>query len=148
MKKLLGSFISVVVGWTAGVIWFSAWLAIVLFSSTYPNVKDSLLWLGVCAGFMWLFIIPSWLFVLVPFYFFVPRDSLWWKWPTGTFLGAMAGCLIMMGYTIFRQWDVLAAPLTVLIGGPFEILPAALIGGVSFLTASLTANRFNLRRDI
>lgn len=144
MKKILGSFVSVVVGWAAGVVWFSAWSAIEFISSpyAYASFKEALGWLGIIAAFMWLFLIPSWLLVLLPFYLLVPRNSRWWNWPICTFLGAVAGGLIMLGYIIYRQIDVLTVPLISFPNGVFGVIPAALIGGVSFLTASLTSKKF------
>ena len=89
---------------------------------------------------MWPFIIPTWLIVLIPLYLFVPRSSVLWRWPVCTACGALAGALMMLWYhggvpgfgeLTTDAWSLVA--------------DAALVGGITCLTAALTRDRFHRR---
>jgi hypothetical protein len=138
-KQILGSFVAVVAGWAAALIVIEVATAIELLQEPHYIVPAAL-YVGpiVMTGFAWIYLIgPVWLFVLIPLYLFVPPFSRLWHWPLCTTCGAVAGLLIIgifyggipgFGGLDTSTWEFYGL--------------AALVGGVTCLTATLTRHRF------
>ncbi len=137
-KQLVGTLVAVLAGWV---------VTLVALESTYfvdairqRHALDVGLVFGstiATSWFMAYFIIPVWLFVLIPLYLFVPSSSSLWHWPICTACGATAGFLIMTGvflaYPGDGSWSY----------GAWEFCGiAALVGGATCLTGSLTRHVF------
>jgi uncharacterized BrkB/YihY/UPF0761 family membrane protein len=137
-KQLLGTLVAVLVGWA---------VTLVLLESTYlidafrqRHALDVGLVFGstiATSWFMAYFIIPVWLFALIPLYLFVPSSSPLWHWPICTACGAAAGFLIMTGvflaYARDGSWSY----------GAWQFCGiAALVGGATCLTGSITRRVF------
>ena len=58
------------------------------------NAKSASSNFVVLSWFMWIFIFPVWIAILIPLYIFVPRSWLVWRWPVCTALSALAGVII------------------------------------------------------
>jgi hypothetical protein len=137
-KQLLGTLVAVLAGWV---------VTLVILGSTYfidairqRHALDAGLVFGstiATSWFMAYFIIPVWLFVLIPLYLFVPSSSPLWRWPICTACGATAGFLIMTGVFLAvpggGSWS----------SGAWEFCGiAALVGGAICLVGSLTRRVF------
>jgi len=137
-KHLLGTLVAVLAGWV---------VTLVLLESTYfidairqRHALDVGLVFGstiATSWFMAFFIIPVWLFVLIPLYLFVPLSSPLWHWPICMACGAAAGFFIMAGvflaYPGDGSWSY----------GAWQFCGiAALLGGAICLIGSLTRHVF------
>ena len=138
LRQLLGTAFAVVSGWL---------LALTFIESTYligAIRQRHALDVGVLLGstvlsswFMAYFIIPVWLFILIPLYLFVPLSSPLWRWPICVLCGAAAGFLIMAGAFLVvpgsGSWS----------SGAWEMCGiAAFVGGAICLVGSLTRRVF------
>ena len=132
-RRALGAAVAVVIGWASGLA------ALVAIAQAFhpPSPWSTRLTEVVIAGAaMWLFILPVWLLVFLPLYCLLPRRSPLWRWPIATFLGCVAGAVVIYAYA------ALTTP-----AAQVGLLPAiaAIVGGVTSLTASLTEGRFDGR---
>jgi hypothetical protein len=137
-KQLFGTLVAVLVGWLVT-------LTFLEFSYFLDALRERRpLDVGLVVGstiatswFMTYFVIPVWLFVLIPLYLFVPLSSPLWHWPICMVCGAAAGFLIMAGvflaYPGDGSWSY----------GAWEFCGvAALLGAATCLTGSLTRHVF------
>ena len=138
LRQLLGTVVAVLSGWL---------LALVFIESTYfvdairqRHELDVGLLFGstvLSSWFMAYFIIPVWLIVLIPLYFFVPVSSRLWRCPICVLCGALAGFLIMAGAFLVvpggGSWSSGAWAMCGI---------AAFVGGAICLVGSLTRRVF------
>jgi hypothetical protein len=87
------------------------------------------------SGFMAAFIIPVWLVVLVPLYVLIPADSILWRWPLCTALGAIGGLVALVVGTWLLTRDFFVEEWS------FYVM-AAIVGSVTCLIGSLTKHWF------
>src|ERR1700736_5645173 len=96
VRQLFGTFVAVLSGWIAGIL-FGVPLA--LFDLVRDPARASpweLLGLPYLFGFgAPIFIVPVWVFALIPLYFLVPRSSPLWRPMVCASVGAAAGICIM-----------------------------------------------------
>jgi hypothetical protein len=91
---------------------------------------------GVCLFMIGIFVLPIWLFVLLPLYVLLPRSSRLWHPALCTVCGAITGAAILSAYF------ALAA------GGAFDLLYIFLpigvvVGGVTCFVGAATARYFH-----
>ena len=133
---LLGSFFAAFCGWLAGILLALSWGAVVVMNQ--PAKPDLLSFIAlpwiVAIGSAY-FVLPVWLLLLAPLYFLIPRSWLVWRWPICTFIGILAGIVII---GVFLSFPDTNPPLEFL---PWYIL-AAVIAGTTCFIGSLTHERF------
>ncbi|HVF72940.1 MAG TPA: hypothetical protein VM940_15160 [Chthoniobacterales bacterium] len=138
-KQVLGTSVAVVAGWLVALLYVEVSGIIQLLQQPHYIVPEALLIGPIMAGvFMGYFIIPVWIFVLIPLYLFIPSSNSLWRWPICTACGALAGITIIAftlgdfppgpGKSFSAAWD-------------FYIM-AAIVGSVSCLVAACTRDRF------
>jgi hypothetical protein len=134
MRKLEGSIISAVTGWSAGqaiAVSFFIWKGF-----HYPLSRERGEWLFMLffAAISAIFVFPVWAVVFLPLYLFIPAHSILWRWPVCTACGILAGPVLIWG------WHCVFEPQA---SGAFPFLfLASVIGGVTCFTASTTRPRF------
>ena len=136
LKKFFGSFVAVLCGWGAGILFALLWAAVGLVLHPGQIPVAALIaapWIVALGSVS--FILPVWLLLLVPLYFFIPRSSPLWRLPVCTVLGALAGVCIV---AIFLSRPDVNPPESIL---SWYIL-AAVIGGVTCFVGSTTRDRF------
>src|SRR5436190_11004840 len=136
-KQLAGAAVAVIVGWLAALIFIELVTAFQLLQEPHYIVPEALFVTPIEFGlYMSLFIVPVWLLVLVPLYLFVPVGSMLWRWPVCTLCGGVAGVLVMAlwirglpgaGGVASEAW--------------YLYIMAAIVGGVTCMTAALTKHR-------
>jgi len=90
-------------------------------------------------GIATAFSFSTWLFVVLPFYLFVSPHSILWSWPFCTACGALSCAAIVV------SWGAIFHPHAS--DRFFFWFIAAIIGGATCLTASLTRRRFLYQRN-
>jgi hypothetical protein len=131
-RRVNGSLMSVTAGWS--VVWL--WLA---YSALRPHRMRG-------AGDWWafplivlivssVFVFGTWATIFLPLYLFVPRRSVFWRWPVCTACGAAVGAAIMFACCRLTSPQALDSWI-------YEIV-AALVGGVTCLVASLSARHYD-----
>ena|SRR5438552_15605177 len=142
IRQLFGTFVAALSGWLAGIL-FGVPLAVFDLVRDPSHVSPwELLGLPYLFGFgAPVFIMPVWIFALIPLYFFVPRSSpLWRPLICGT-IGAAAGIVIMAVW--FAQPNV---------NPPDEkwswYVEAAVIAGVTCYTGASMRDRFKPVRHV
>ena len=130
LRPLLGTFIAVLAGWFAGLLG----VAIIYWAGIGGAQREAALGGILVTGFyMWFFIIPVWVVMLIPLYLFVRPSSPLWRPYVCTSFGTVAGLAIAAILTgadmAVEMWS-------------FYIL-AAIVGGVTCLTGVLTRPRFH-----
>ena len=135
-RRICGSALSALIGWfTLNLIIFVyAFFTRAVPRSSHPTPTEWLDGPFFVALFSAFFVFPTWLFVLLPLYLFVPLRSFVWRWPICTLCGALAGALIML---MFYRLSSQETARTVI------VLLAALTGGVSCLFGALTVEHFH-----
>src|SRR4051812_6138722 len=96
-NQFLGTVVAVLGGWLAPLLFYGC-IRLLGLSPENQQPLDLRTLIGstiVTSFFMAWFIIPVWLFVLIPLYFFVPLSSPLWRWPVCTACGAIGGFLVM-----------------------------------------------------
>ena len=137
MRSLLGTFLAVFSGWLAAVLFVALATAVLMVAGRTPVEPMAFVFGPVTFGiYMWVFILPVWLLVLLPLYFFIPPSSALWRWPVCTACGGVAGLLIV---AIIFPFPRLNADLSLWM--PYAL--SAIVGGVTCLTGSLTRHRFH-----
>ena len=139
MRSLLGTFVAVFSGWLAAVLFVALATAVLMAADRTPFEPMAFVFGPLTFGlYMWVFILPVWLVVLLPLYFFVPRSSSLWRWPICTACGCAAGLLIVgVVFPLPRLNSDLSLWMPYALG--------AIVGGVACLTGSLTCHRFQAR---
>ena len=131
MAYAKGSFFSVCVGW----------LPVMLFAFPVAIFSEAGFIIAAYLALVYALInLVVWLLIFWPLYCYVPRRSALWRWPICTVCGLGGGTLIALfifGCSDFK--DVFEHLPTVL---PFCLLLGGIVGAVTCLTASLTANYF------
>lgn len=120
-RKVLGSFLSTCAGCIAGSL-----TAFVLIDGwREPGV------FLLCVIITGAVLLPVWLLLVLPVYFFVPRRSVFWRPLVATSVGAYGGPLVM-AILFWRDWS------------PFwPLFPAAVVvGAVTCYYAAATADHF------
>jgi hypothetical protein len=137
-RQLVGTVVAVLVGWLVALIFMESTYFVDALRQRHP--MDVGLVFGSTIAMSWFmayFIIPVWLFILIPLYLFVPPSSTLWHWPICTVCGAAAGFVIMVGFFIAAPSDGSWSY------GAWEFCGiAALIGSAICLTGSLTRRIF------
>src|SRR6266567_5993218 len=134
-RQILGSFIAALSGWVAGTacsgLLFAAYGA---YESRHFSSDTLVAASWLFAFYIAFFIVPVWLFVLVPLYIFVPSSSRLWRWSMCTALGAAAGVFII------------AVPFAVAGGSEPSMwlyyMLAAIVGGVTCFTGARISGYF------
>ena len=141
VRQLFGTFVAVLSGWIAGIL-FGVPLAL------FDLIRDpahaspwELLGLPYLFGFgAPVFIVPIWLFALIPLYLLVPRSSPLWRPAVCASVGAVVGICIM------AWW--FAQPNT---NPPDEkwswYVESAVIAGVTCYTGAAMRDRFKRVRQ-
>jgi uncharacterized BrkB/YihY/UPF0761 family membrane protein len=136
VRQFFGTFVAVLSGWIAGIL-FGVPLAL------FDLVRDpahASPWELVALPYLFgvgapIFIVPVWVFALIPLYFLVPRSSPLWRPAICASVGAAAGICIM-------AWSF-AQPNT---NPPEEkwswYVEAAVIAGVTCYTGAAMRDRF------
>ena len=136
-RALAGTALAVVSGWAAAVV-FVALEGFVTFPAAHRN-EDTVvaaLWKTPIAFgiFIWFFILPVWVLVLVPLYLLVPSTSVLWRRSVCTALGALAASAIMLALHVFGWFD--RDELW------FFCATAAIVGAATCFVGSVTRDRF------
>ncbi len=141
--RLLGSFMSVFVGWATCVLgWGLVLLITNFFQGSGPvsvAIHQILIFCLYVAGICGIYVLLAWALVFVWVYMFTPRHSCLWKpWlcvPLGTLAGA--ALLILLGI-------ISGEPLPRLLssGSWMFLISGAVTGGATCLYASLTVHRY------
>lgn len=124
LRKLLGSFLSVLCGWVAGAIV----LAGVWSVNSLRSPWDYWIPVVLVSG---MFDLAVWALIFWPLYVFIPRRSLLWSPPVCGTCGAAAGAAIQVGILGFQAGTL-----------PF-VAAAAATGGATGLFAAMTAGWFH-----
>jgi hypothetical protein len=137
-KQIFGTFVSVLTGWLAALLFLEVMTVIELLKQPHYIVPDALYVGPMIMGiYMAFFIIPVWLVVLIPLYLFVPSSSPLWRWPVCMSCGVAVALLIMgiffhgipgVGGLSAESWSL--------------FVMAAIVGGVACLIGALTKHRF------
>lgn len=137
-KQILGAAVAALAGWFAAILFYEVVAIVELLQQPHYIAPGGLVVGAIVATWvMGYFIIPIWLLVLIPLYLFIPSSSPLWRWPLCAACGSGAG-LLVIGYFIRGVPGV---------GGVsseawLEYTMAAIAGGVTCLTGSLTKRRF------
>ena len=146
-RRILGSFLSAFVGWTAVSTYYAVLTVIssvrfvshVSPSSAGSVWQQSLGYFAIFAVVSAIFIFGTWSLALLPLYILVPLHSILWRWPVCTICGFTAGAAIIL--VIGRMSSSPQAHVW-----PYVLL-AGIVGGVTCLFGSLTRHRFHYHRN-
>ena len=137
-KQIVGSVVAVLSGWLAAMIALEVTTIIELLHQPHYIVPGALLVapIEVSMVMSW-FVIPVWLFVLIPLYVFLPSSSVLWRVPVCSACGVVAG-LLVVGFWLggIPGTHGFAAE------GWWLYIFAAIVGGVTCLVGALTRERF------
>jgi len=136
LTHLFGTFVAVIGGWLAGIAFSFVWAAfdIAIHPQQVPVAAlIAVPWIVALGSLS--FILPTWLFLLIPLYLFVPPSWPLWRWPICTALGVLSGICIV-GYFLSRP--NVNPPVSIF---SWYIL-ASVIGGVTCFVGSITRKRF------
>jgi hypothetical protein len=136
-RRILGSFLSALMGWIVLVIYIGSTVKM------NPNMSPDMVG-EFSAGFGMIDYLASilmfgaWLVIILPLYLLVPLRSPLWRWPICTICGAIGGAafLIVIGRLLLSStepWNDYIRPCIV----------AAGVGWITCLFASLTRGYFN-----
>jgi hypothetical protein len=129
LKQLLGTLVAVIGGWCAGV----AMTALIAFTGMGGAQPEAAVGATLySAVFMWIWIVPVWIVVLIPLYLFIPRSSWLWHPVACTLLGALGG---IGSAAVSTHGNFDPGMLTF-------YLVAMAVGGATCLTGAVTRNRF------
>ncbi len=136
-QSLLRSAFATICGWVSG--WVCL-VAIYFFGNhqyEFTHISTALLDdLGIFM-LMGLFVVPTWLFIVAPLYWAMPRQSLFWKWFFCVPFGALAGVVILLSPIAYSQVVVYHSTLSDLVNTWPLSLPAAVVGSVTSLVGKL-----------
>ena len=137
-KQILGTSVAVLSGWLTSLMFLMLMGIIELLRQPHFIAPEALIVGPILAsGFMAYFVVPIWLVILIPLYLFVPASSVLWRWPVCTAAGVVAGLAVM---TFF--FGGLPGLGQVSVGAWSFYVMAAIVGGITCLTGSLTRHRF------
>lgn len=94
MRKLILSFLAILIGWATGFIYFVVYMTFFTSWGRPTDVEAILFWTAI-------FISIAWILVVLPFVFLVPVSSRFLSLPVATFIGAVAGLvafLLLVGW--------------------------------------------------
>jgi hypothetical protein len=132
-RRIVGSFVSVCIGWLAGVSATTLYTLVV--ERSRLDVATHLVLHAVIVG---VFVSAVWLFILVPLAIVLPVGSAILRVPISTSIGAAAGAVLMMLFSVVLGFGPL---------GLFFFIPeAVVIGCVTGLVAGFIA-RAESRND-
>jgi len=142
-RKISGSILSVVCGWLAG------WTCLVVINF-FANLQyrfnhfSTAIWedLGYFP-LMGIFIIPAWIIAFGPLYLLLPRKSFLWRWYVCVPMGGLAGMIILLSPVAYSELIVYHATIYDILQTWSLSLPAAVVGAVTSLVATMTYDRFN-----
>ena len=123
-RRVFGSFLSALVGLSVLVV--SYYICAVAANKSADI--GTLIFVAVFGG---AFVFATWLVLLLPLYLFVPRTSLFWRWPLCTVCGALAGAAIVCASYGQHRPDF-----------PTLMLLGTVTGAATCLFGSLTARFF------
>ena len=137
-KQILGTIVAVLSGWFAAMLFLEAIAVIQLLQQPHYIVADAL-WVApiTVSMVMAYFVIPVWLFLLIPLYVFVPASSALWRLPVCSTCGVVAGLVIVavwlrglpgVGGVAPEAWSLYVI--------------AAIVGGVTCFTGARTRHVF------
>lgn len=133
MKRILGSIVSVVVGWlVCTLVWA---VGAFIFTLRYDDLATALMMSLVYALYAGLicgaFVIVTWFAVFVWIYLYLAPESCFWTWWRAALLGVAVGAVVVVVPFLvifgFHAWGLLIYALS-----------AALTGAVSASFAALT----------
>jgi len=142
-RQVLSSAITTVYGWFVG--WIALELIYWFGNDYFRNWNSHLLWDSLATfPLMGIFIVPTWLAILLPLHLMVSRRSRFWNPFVCVPVGALAGFLIMQAFFAYDDFVLYHT------GGrhafdvvwPFSI-PAAIVGATSCLLWTMTNRRFH-----
>jgi hypothetical protein len=125
-RMLLGTLASVAFGLLAPQLVLAFWAAL---TGRLHNPSE-LLGIPLFTLTALIYVMPVWVVCLIPLYFLVPRDSVLWRWPVCTALGALAG-----------------TGLAALLLPTFFAAPGAIVGAATCFFGSITRNYFQRLND-
>jgi len=137
-KQILGTVVAVLSGWFSAMLFLEAMALIQLLQQPHYIVPDAL-WVApiTVSIVMAYFVVPVWLFLLIPLYVFVPASSALWRLPVCSACGVVAGLVIvglwLRGIPGVRGVAPEAWSLYVI---------AAIVGGVTCFIGALTRHVF------
>jgi hypothetical protein len=144
MKRvLLGSAFATLCGWVSG--WLCLFTVYFFGNQQYKFAHiTAALWddLGL---FLWMgfFVVPTWLIIVAPLYWAMPRRSYFWKWFLCVPFGAFVGVVVLLSPVAYSEIIVYHSTFSDLISTWPLSLPAAVLGGVTGLVGRLTLDYFN-----
>src|SRR6266436_5083371 len=95
-KQILGTIVAVLSGWFAAMLFLEATTLVELLHQPRYVVPEALFVAPITISMvMSWFVIPVWLFALIPLYLFVPSSSVLWRLPVCSACGVVAGLLIV-----------------------------------------------------
>lgn len=133
MKRILGSIVSVVVGWLVCTLVWALWVAALSLSEggIGQAVAASLgfsVYVGAVCG---VFVLVAWVGAFVWIYLFLPASSRLWVWWRAALFGAAVGVvLVALPFVFFGERNL----LSLLAFAP----SAAVTGGAAAAFASIT----------
>ena len=147
--RLLLSFLSALAGWSIASV-LLLWFDVLAFLIPLPNSAQPVPIFGflfICA-IMGIFVIATWIVLLIPLALFIPCRSAFWRPNVLTIIGGVTGPIIMLLWTISDQrgtvlyyspspWLSLYFFYDCLLFG----LPAAIIGGITGYVAAVLNRR-------
>jgi len=143
-KKFLGSVVSVLAGWVCG--WICLTGIEFFANSQYKWDHLSMAIEGDLGGFllMGIFIVPSWLIMFMPIYMLTSADSFIWRLYICLPLGAVAGGLVLQAFFTYSELFTYRTDWirALDICWPL-VIPAAVVGAITCLTAKMTFKRFS-----
>jgi hypothetical protein len=137
-KQILGTVVAVLSGWFAAMLFLEATTAVELLHQPHYIVPEALLVAPITTSMvMSWFVIPVWLFALIPLYLFVPPSSVLWRLPVCSACGVIAGVLIVACWVRGIPGIGGLAP-----EAWWLYIYAAIVGGVTCFIAALTRHVF------
>jgi hypothetical protein len=136
LTQVFGTFVALLGGWLAGIAF--SFVSAALDAAIHPQQVPvaaliAVPWIVALGSLS--FIVPVWLFLLIPLYLLVPPSWPLWRWPICTALGVLSGICIV---AYFLSQPNVNPPVSIF---SWYIL-ASVIGGVTCFVGSITRKRF------
>ncbi len=130
----MGSFVATSVGWSSGLLVIAAFASAAALRGDLPWREVPVGVVGYCF-LIGLFVVPIWLFILLPLYVLLPSTSHLWRTPICTALGLAVGIGIMFAYLSMGGIEVPMALWQITVTG-------SIVGGVTCFFGARTATYF------